>query len=83
MNPSDRIAQIQQTLEAIQNGWPFYFALINARLSELTEQLINNDNERTRGAILELRRLAELPASLSQERDWLSAAELPETDSAN
>jgi hypothetical protein len=74
MNPSDRIAQIQKTLEAIQNGWLFLRVLIDERLSDLTEQLINNDNERTRGAILELRRLAELPESLTQERDGIQTA---------
>lgn len=74
MNAEDRVKQIQKTLEAIQNGWPFYLALINERLASLTEALINNDNEQTRGAIKELRRLAEMPASLAQERDQLSSA---------
>lgn len=83
MNPEDRIAQIQRTLEAIQNGWPSVLAVLNQRIADMTEQLINNDNEQTRGAIKELRRLAEMPASLVQERDWLSTAELPQTDSAD
>lgn len=74
MTPQERIAQIQRTLEAIQNGWPFHLALLNARIAEKTEELINNDNEQTRGAIKELRRLAELPEALAQERDLLSTA---------
>lgn len=74
MNSEDRIAQIQRTLEAIQNGWPFFLAVLNQRIADMTEQLINNDNEQTRGAIKELRRLAEMPASLAQERDLLSTA---------
>lgn len=74
MNAEARVAEIQQTLEAIQNGWPFYLAALNRRIAEMTEQLINNDNEQTRGAIKELRRLAEMPASLAQERDLLQTA---------
>lgn len=74
MNAEARIAEIQRTLEAIQNGWPFYLAVLNQRIAEMTEQLINNDNEQTRGAIKELRRLAEMPASLTLERDLLQTA---------
>ena len=74
MNPELRIEQIQKTLEAIQNGWPFFLAVINQRLSDLTEELISQDNEQMRGAIKELRRLAELPESLVQERDGIQAA---------
>lgn len=74
MNPELRIDQIQKTLEAIQNGWPFFLAVINQRLSDLTEELINQDNEQKRGAIKELRLLAELPESLVQERDGIQAA---------
>lgn len=74
MNTEARVAEIQRTLEAIQNGWPFFLAVLNQRIAEMTEQLINNDNEQTRGAIKELRRLAEMPASLAQERDLLQTA---------
>jgi hypothetical protein len=74
MNPELRIEQIQKTLEAIQNGWPSFLAVINGRLSDLTEELISQDNEQMRGAIKELRRLAELPESLVQERDGIQAA---------
>lgn len=74
MNAEDRIKQIQQTLEAIHNGWPFFIAHVEDRLSSLTEALINNDNEQTRGAIKELRRIAEMPEALAQERDLLSTA---------
>jgi len=48
--------------------------VINGRVSELTESLISQDNEQMRGAIKELRRLAELPESLVQERDGIQAA---------
>jgi hypothetical protein len=74
MNTDPRITEIQKTLEAIQNGWPFFLAVINERMSELTESLISQDNEQTRGAIKELRRLAELPETLVQEREGIHAA---------
>jgi rubrerythrin len=74
MNSEDRIKEIQRTIEAIQNGWPFFLALINERASELTESLISQENEQTRGAIKELRRLTELPANLQQEMSSISAA---------
>jgi hypothetical protein len=77
-----RSAEIQRTLEAIQNGWPFFMALLNARISALTEALINNDNEQTRGAIKELRRFRDMPEALKQEREGISA-DLSEQDSAD
>lgn len=82
MTPEERISQIQKTLEAIQNGWPFHLALLNERIAEMTEALIQNDNEQTRGAIKELRRLTGIPETLAQERDWLSAA-LSDEDAAS
>jgi hypothetical protein len=74
MNPELRIEQIQKTLEAIQNGWPFFLALLQQRVAEMTDELISQDNEQTRGAIKELRRLTELPETLVQERDGIQAA---------
>ncbi len=82
MTAKERLTEIQKTLEAIQNGWPFLLGLIRAREAELTEALINNDNEQHRGAIKELRRLADMPEMLKQERDGISA-ELSERDSAD
>ena len=70
----ERIAQINRTLEAVKQGWPLLAEEIDARLSELTEQLINNDNEQTRGQIKALRWMKELPASLQSQRDSMSAA---------
>lgn len=74
MTPEERIAQIQRTLEAIQHGWPFFMAHLNSRIGEMTESLINNDNEQTRGAIKELRRLRDMPDLLNQEREGIQAA---------
>jgi hypothetical protein len=81
-NAHRRIAEIQRTLEAIQTGWPFFMVLLNARISELTENLINNDNEQTRGAIKELRRLRDMPETLVHEREGISA-DLPDEGSAD
>lgn len=81
MTPEDRVHEIQKTLEAIQNGWPFLLSVLDARIAGLTEALINNDNEQTRGRIKALRELKELPETLAQERDGISA-ELSERDSA-
>ena len=74
MSPDERTAEIGKKLEAIKSAWPLIAAHIDDRLSELTEQLISNDNEQTRGAIKELRRLRDMPDSLKQERDGISAA---------
>lgn len=71
---SERIAQITRTLDAIRNGWPLLAEEIDSRIGALTEQLINNDNEQTRGAIKELRRLRDMPESLDQEREGIQAA---------
>jgi len=81
-NAHQRIAEIQRTLEAIQTGWPSFMVLLNARISELTENLINNDNEQTRGAIKELRRLRDMPETLVHEREGISA-DLPDEGSAD
>ena len=70
----ERVSQITRLIESIRGGWPLLAEEINDRISALTEQLINNDNEQTRGAIKELRRLRDMPESLIHERDGISAA---------
>ena len=71
---SERISQITRTLDAIRSGWPLIAEEIDDRISALTEQLISNDNEQTRGAIKELRRFRDMPDSLNQEREGIQAA---------
>ena len=73
MNPAERINQIDQALVAIQTGWPFLLAEINERIDSLTQSLIAQDNEQTRGRIKALRDLKELPETLKQERESISA----------
>lgn len=79
---SERISQITRTLDAIRNGWPLLAEEIDARLGELTEQLINNENEQTRGQIKALRWMKDLPVALAQERGGISA-DLSDKDSAD
>jgi hypothetical protein len=74
MNVAERASQIARVLDAIRSGWPLLVEEIDDRISALTEQLINNDNEQTRGAIKELRRLRDMPDSLNQEREGIQAA---------
>lgn len=73
MQPIERLNQIDQALGAIQNGWPFLLAEINERIDSLTQSLIAQDNEQTRGRIKALRDLKELPEMLKQERESISA----------
>jgi len=73
MQPIDRLNQIDQALGAIQNGWPFLLVEINERIDSLTQSLIAQDNEQTRGRIKALRDLKELPETLKQERESISA----------
>ena len=73
MQPIERVNQIDQALAAIQNGWPFLLVEINDRIDTLTLSLIAQDNEQTRGRIKALRELKELPETLKQERESISA----------
>jgi hypothetical protein len=73
VRPEERVEQINQQLEAIRTGWPFFFALLKERAESLTESLVAQDNEQTRGRIKALRELMDLPETLAQERDGISA----------
>lgn len=73
MNAKERIAQINNTLQALQNGWPFFMAELQERINALTLQLISQDSEQTRGRIKALRDLQDLPETLQQERDGIQA----------
>ena len=73
MQPIERVNQIDRSLTAIQNGWPFLLVEINERIDTLTLSLIAQDNEQTRGRIKALRELKELQETLKQERESISA----------
>lgn len=60
----------KQKLESV-SGWMEYF---HERMASLTNDLIAQDNEQTRGAIKELRRLIELPQDRQAEVERESAA---------
>ncbi len=81
MTPQERVTQINNTMQAISQGWPFFMAELNERIATLTQSLISQNNDETRGRIKALIDLTELPVTLQQERDCITA-ELPETDSA-
>ena len=74
MSIEGRIAEVSAGLEAMRPGWPFLSAEVDRRIGELTEQLINNDNEQTRGRIKALLEVKNMPAALQSEREGLSAA---------
>lgn len=82
MTPKERIAEIDQTLSAIRSGWPRVVVEVENILAGLTESLVSEDNEQTRGRIKALREVKELPETLFSERAGLEAA-LSEQDAAD
>lgn len=77
-----RIDEIDAMLKAIQPGWPFLMAELNARIEREVERLIIQNNEETRGRIKALHDLLTLPDTLEAERAGILAAELSDQDSA-
>jgi len=67
----DRIDQINRLLPVLQSQ--AFADHLAGRIADLTERLIGQDNEQTRGAIKELRRLIDLPAQLQDELRDLTA----------
>lgn len=79
MIAEDRIDQINRLLPVLQSQ--AFADHLAGRIADLTNRLIGENNEQTRGAIKELRILIDLPAQLHAELSSLTA-ELPATDSA-
>jgi hypothetical protein len=77
-----RTEEIDTALQAIQPGWPFFMAEVQARIAQATESLITQNSEETRGRIKAMRDLMNLPADLEAERAGIHAAELPDSGSA-
>jgi hypothetical protein len=69
----ERLALLQRQIQAIQNGWPFFLALLQERIEKHTAALVNKNDEETRGRIKALQELKELPVTLQQERDGIRA----------
>jgi len=82
MNTNERLTQISTVLEATKTGWPFLLEILNEQVRVLTEQLVNQDNEQTRGRIKALLWVMELPDTLTQEREGIRAG-LSEQDPAD
>lgn len=75
MNINARIDYLNTTIAAIEHTWPQVSIELKSRIEDLTQKLIGEDNEQTRGAIKELRRLLVLPETLASERDYIKAAQ--------
>jgi hypothetical protein len=82
MSARARLAEISNTLQGIQTGWPYVLAEINSRIESLTVQLISQESEQVRGRIKALCDLRDMPETLQQERDGISAG-LSEQDPVN
>jgi hypothetical protein len=73
VTPQARIDQISTTLEAIRPGWPYLLEILKDRAHDLTISLVGENNEQTRGRIKQLTELMNLPETLQQEREGISA----------
>ena len=73
MTAQERLGELEQQIQAIQNGWPFFLSLLQERIDAHTVSLVGNNDEQTRGRIKALQELKELPATLQQERDGIRA----------
>lgn len=69
-----RIARLEQLLEALRHPWSMFTDELTTRIDDLTLQLINNDNEQTRGRIKALLDVKNMPSTLRYECDSLKAA---------
>jgi DNA anti-recombination protein RmuC len=80
MTLEDRLAQLERALAGMP--WDCVAAEVKGRIEELTQQLITQNNDETRGRIKALQDLLDLPVALQQEREGLTAA-LSDQDAAN
>lgn len=80
MTLQERIEQINKQLHALQS--PALIDLLKDRIEELTEKLIGEENEQTRGRIKALRDLLNLPKALQHEHEGITAELSEESDSA-
>lgn len=74
--------RINSTLDALRGAWPMLHLQLQSRMNDLVNRLIGKESEQTRGAIKEVRQLIELPQTLQQERESITAA-LSDMDAAN
>lgn len=74
MSIDNRLTYLNTTIAAIEQAWPQVTQELQQRINDLTQKLIGEDDEQTRGAIKELRRMLVLPNTLTSERDHIKAA---------
>jgi hypothetical protein len=77
-----RISRISLTLGTLQAAWPHLTAEIGARIERHTQRLVAENDEQTRGRIKALADLLNLPETLNQERESLTAALSEQSDAA-
>ena len=78
-----RRAHITQTLSVLHPIWPLLTAEVVVRISDMTERLIAQDDEQTRGGIKALRELLNLPETLQHEREGITAGLSEDSDPAS
>lgn len=81
MTLQERIEQINAQIQALQA--PALLELLKERIAELTDKLIGEENEQTRGRIKALRDLLNLPEALQHEREGITAELSEQSDSAS
>lgn len=72
----DRMAEIQQTLDGLKGAWPAITAYCDAEVAKHVADLIQQDNEQTRGRIKALSDLAKYPVTLTQELEGIQQSAL-------
>lgn len=77
----ERATEIIQQASVLDRCWATVSALLDERITKFTKELVNHNNEETRGRIKALEDLKELPAQLQSELEGIRAA-LSEQDAA-
>lgn len=83
MTHEERLDRINRTLAGLGGVWQLLQAEIQGRIDALIADLISQENEQKRGAIKELRDLLNLPETLHQERESITAALSEQSDAAS
>jgi len=81
MTHSEHLDEIAANLQALQS-WAGVAAQINARIDDLTAQLVASNDEQTRGAIHALTDLLNYPETLEEQRRQATAALSEQSDAA-
>lgn len=79
---SERLEYLGALITVVDGAWPRVSVEIEQRIEANLLSLIASENAEARGAIKALKDLLDLPATLTSERDQITA-ELSERDSAS